>query len=203
MDGIIQKVDWKKVGGMLPAIVQDYKTAEVLMLGFMTEEALEKSIELGRVTFFSRSQNKFWTKGETSGNYLNIRQMALDCDQDTLLILADPLGDTCHLAQTSCFEEVSKNASWPFFSRLEKLIESRKGGEATSSYTASLYAAGTKRIAQKVGEEGVEVALAATVNDRDELISEMADLLYHATVLLHDQELSWIDVLEKLKARNR
>lgn len=203
MDGIIQKVDWKKVGGMLPAIVQDYKTAEVLMLGFMTEEALEKSIKLGRVTFFSRSQNKLWTKGETSGNYLNIRQMALDCDQDTLLILADPLGDTCHLAQTSCFEEVSKNASWPFFSRLEKLIESRKGGEARSSYTASLYAAGTKRIAQKVGEEGVEVALAATVNDRDELISEMADLLYHATVLLHDQELSWIDVLEKLKARNR
>lgn len=203
MKAIINKVNWEKTAGMLPAIVQDYSTAEVLMLGFMTKEALEKTIESGKVTFFSRSQNKLWTKGETSGNFLNVVEMTLDCDQDTLLVLANPVGDTCHLEQTSCFESVSKNVPWAFFSRLEKMLESRKGADPKSSYTASLYASGTKRMAQKVGEEGVEVALAATVNDREELISEMADLLYHSTVLLHDQELSWKEVLEKLKERNR
>lgn len=195
-------IDWKKVDGMLPAIVQDYQTAEVLMMGYMTPEALAKTLETKQVTFFSRSQNKLWTKGETSGNFLNAVEMALDCDQDTLLILANPVGETCHLGETSCFESASKKASWVFFSRLEKLLDARKSADPESSYTARLYASGTKRMAQKVGEEGVEVALAATVNDRDELICEAADLLYHATVLLHDQDLAWEDVLNKLKERH-
>lgn len=195
-------IDWEKVDGMLPAIVQDYQTAEVLMMGYMTPEALAKTFDTKQVTFFSRSQNKLWTKGETSGNFLNAVEMALDCDQDTLLILANPVGETCHLGETSCFESVSKKASWVFFSRLEKLLDARKSADPESSYTARLYASGTKRMAQKVGEEGVEVALAATVNDRDELICEAADLLYHTTVLLHDQDLAWEDVLNKLKERH-
>ncbi|GGZ74697.1 hypothetical protein GCM10007161_01860 [Ignatzschineria indica] len=200
---LIRAVNWEKVEHLLPVIVQDYNSAEVLMLGYMDAEALEMSITQGRVTFFSRTKERLWTKGESSGNYLQIVDYALDCDQDTLLILAKPKGPTCHLGEISCFESSSKNVPWVFFSRLEALLASRKGGDPAESYTASLYAKGTKRIAQKVGEEGVEVALAATVHDADEVISEMADLLYHATVLLQDQELSWGDVLAKLEERNR
>ena len=199
---LIAAVNWEKVEHLLPVIVQDYDSAEVLMLGYMNAEALEMSLTEGRVTFFSRTKERLWTKGESSGNYLTIVDYALDCDQDTLLVLARPEGPTCHLGDISCFESRSKEVPWVFFSRLESLLAARKGGDPTESYTASLYAKGTKRIAQKVGEEGVEVALAATVHDADEVISEMADLLYHATVLLQDQELSWIDVLAKLQERN-
>ncbi|MHC5225035.1 bifunctional phosphoribosyl-AMP cyclohydrolase/phosphoribosyl-ATP diphosphatase HisIE [Ignatzschineria sp. LJL83] len=199
---IINAVNWQKVDHLLPVIVQDYVTAEVLMLGFMDEEALKKTISTNKVTFFSRTKQRLWTKGEESGNFLNVVDYTLDCDQDTLLILAKPIGPTCHLGTTSCFEAASKTAPWVFFSRLEKLLESRKNEDPNTSYTASLYAKGTKRIAQKVGEEGVEVALAATVHDKDEVVSEMADLLYHATVLLHDQDLAWEDVLAKLNERH-
>ena len=181
---IINAVNWQKVDNLLPVIVQDYVTAEVLMLGFMNEEALQKTFSTNKV------------------NFLNVVDYTLDCDQDTLLILAKPIGSTCHLGTTSCFESASKTAPWVFFSRLEKLLESRKNEDPGTSYTASLYAKGTKRIAQKVGEEGVEVALAATVHDKDEVVSEMADLLYHATVLLHDQGLAWEDVLAKLNERH-
>lgn len=201
-DTIISMIDWKKVDNLMPVIVQDYRSAEVLMLGYMNPEALTKTLETAKVTFFSRTKARLWTKGEESGNFLNVVDYAVDCDSDTLLVLANPIGPTCHLGDTSCFEAVSRKVPWVFFSRLENLLESRKNDDPETSYTASLYAKGTKRIAQKVGEEGVEVALAATVQDKDEVISEMADLMYHATVLLHDQGLAWEDVLAKLNERH-
>lgn len=199
---IVEMVDWQKVDNLLPVIVQDYQSAEVLMLGFMNREALTQTLETSMVTFFSRTKNRLWTKGEESGNFLNVIDYTLDCDNDTLLILANPIGPTCHLGDISCFEAVSRKVPWVFFSRLESLLEARKNDDPATSYTASLYAKGTKRIAQKVGEEGVEVALAATVQDKEEVISEMADLMYHATVLLHDQGLAWEDVLTKLNERH-
>ncbi len=199
---MIEMIDWQKVENLLPVIVQDYVTAEVLMLGFMNQEALTKTLETSKVTFFSRTKQRLWTKGEESGNFLNVIDYTLDCDNDTMLILANPIGPTCHLGDISCFETVSCKVPWVFFSRLEKLLEARKNEDPETSYTASLYAKGAKRIAQKVGEEGVEVALAATVQDREEVISEMADLMYHATVLLHDQGLAWEDVLAKLNERH-
>lgn len=198
------KINWQKVDGLLPVIVQNVQTCEVLMLGYMNQEALAKTLAEKKVTFFSRTKQRLWTKGETSGNFLNVVDMSLDCDKDTLLILANPIGETCHTGAESCFHqfETSEQPDWIFFSKLERLIASRKGADPQSSYTAELYAKGTKRIAQKVGEEGVETALAATVKDREETICEAADLAYHLTVLLQDANLSWADVIGKLKARH-
>ncbi len=185
-------------------IIQNATTCEVLMLGYMNQEALEKTLAEKRVTFFSRTKNRLWTKGETSGNFLNVVDYSLDCDNDALLILVNPIGETCHTGAESCFYqfEHSTQPDWIFFSKLERLIASRKNTDPTSSYTAQLYAKGTKRIAQKVGEEGVETALAATVKDRNETICEAADLAYHLTVLLQDADLSWADVIAKLKERH-
>ncbi|MEE3607600.1 bifunctional phosphoribosyl-AMP cyclohydrolase/phosphoribosyl-ATP diphosphatase HisIE [Avibacterium paragallinarum] len=198
-------IDWQKVNGLLPVIVQNATTCEVLMLGYMNAEALEKTLAERKVTFYSRTKQRLWTKGETSGHFLNVVDMSLDCDNDTLLILADPIGETCHTGAESCFHQFeNKNEpDWIFFSKLERLIASRKGADPESSYTAHLYSRGTKRIAQKVGEEGVETALAATVKDREETICEAADLAYHLTVLLQDAELSWADVIGKLKERHQ
>ncbi|SMB78191.1 phosphoribosyl-ATP pyrophosphatase /phosphoribosyl-AMP cyclohydrolase [Pasteurella testudinis DSM 23072] len=200
----MQKIDWQKVDNLLPVIVQNAVTCEVLMLGYMNLEALEKTVTESKVTFFSRTKQRLWTKGETSGNFLNVVDMSLDCDNDTLLILANPIGETCHTGAESCFHQFTdKNQpDWIFFSKLERLIAERKGADPDSSYTAHLYSRGTKRIAQKVGEEGVETALAATVKDRNETICEAADLAYHLTVLLQDAELSWADVIGKLKERH-
>lgn len=199
------KINWQKVGGLLPVIVQNATTCEVLMLGYMNVEALEKTLAERKVTFYSRTKQRLWTKGESSGHFLNVVDMSLDCDNDTLLILVDPIGETCHTGAESCFHQFeNKNEpDWIFFSKLERLIASRKGADPESSYTAHLYARGTKRIAQKVGEEGVETALAATVKDREETICEAADLAYHLTVLLQDANLSWADVIGKLKARHQ
>ena len=197
-------IDWDKVNGLLPVIVQDAVRGTVLMLGYMNAEALVKTQNEGRVTFYSRSKQRLWTKGETSGHYLGVCAMSLDCDNDTLLILAEPQGPTCHTGAASCFHAFDGESAsgWRFLAQLETLIKSRKGADPASSYTASLYAAGTKRIAQKVGEEGVETALAATVGDRDETINEAADLTYHLTVLLQDAGLSWADVIAKLRERH-
>ncbi|MFQ1021971.1 bifunctional phosphoribosyl-AMP cyclohydrolase/phosphoribosyl-ATP diphosphatase HisIE [Avibacterium paragallinarum] len=198
-------IDWQKVNGLLPVIVQNATTCEVLMLGYMNAEALEKTLAERKVTFYSRTKQRLWTKGETSGHFLNVVDMSLDCDNDTLLILADPIGETCHTGAESCFHQFeNKNEpDWIFFSKLERLIASRKGADPESSYTAHLYSCGTKRIAQKVGEEGVETALAATVKDREETICEAADLAYHLTILLQDANLSWADVIGKLKERHQ
>ncbi len=198
-----EKINWQKINGLIPVIIQDAKSCEVLMLGFMDEKALEKSLESKKVVFFSRTKNRLWMKGEESGNFLNIVDLSLDCDNDTLLILVDPIGATCHIGNISCFENVSKSADFVFLARLEKLINSRKNADENTSYTAKLFKKGTKRIAQKVGEEGVETALAATVKDKDELICEAADLMYHLSVLLADANLSFSDVIAKLKERHK
>lgn len=203
MNEMIQSINWQKVNHLLPVIVQDFSTSEVLMLGYMNEEALRESIRQKKVVFFSRTKQRLWLKGEESGNFLHIVEMGLDCDKDTLLILTHPQGPTCHTGSISCFENTSKKSDFVFLSRLEKLINSRKNADENSSYTAELFKKGTKRIAQKVGEEGVETALAACVKDKFELKNESADLMYHLAVLLADANLSLNDVICVLKERNR
>ena len=197
-------LDWHKSGGLIPAIIQDADSGQVLMLGYMNRDALAHTLESGRVTFYSRSKQRLWTKGETSGHYLHLKGISADCDSDTLLILATPVGATCHTGAQSCFHQFDGAAEpdWVFFARLERLIAARKNADPESSYTASLYAAGSKRIAQKVGEEGVETALAAATGDKEETINEAADLTYHLTVLLQHADLSWADVIGKLKERH-
>lgn len=194
---------WDKVDGLMPAIVQNAQSGKVMMMGYMTPEALAKTQETGHVTFFSRSKKRLWTKGETSGNTLNLVAIQADCDSDTLLVQANPIGPTCHTGTETCWGEDAAESPLAFIADLEQVIESRKGAPADSSYTASLYANGTKRIAQKVGEEGVETALAATVNDDEETLNESADLLYHLLVLLQHQGLSLAQVVDVLKSRHK
>lgn len=196
----IEALNWEKVGGLIPAIIEDAVSGRVLMLGYMNKEALEKTLKTRQVTFFSRTKNRLWTKGETSGNFLNLVDLAADCDNDTLLVLVNAVGPTCHLGNTSCFGKLQ--SKWEFLRELEKLLASRKGADPAASYTASLYARGTKRIAQKVGEEGVETALAATVHDKEELKNEAADLVYHLLVLLQAEGLELSDVIGILRERH-
>ncbi len=196
------QIQWEKVKGLLPVIVQHHQTQQVLMLGYMTLEALNHTLETQKVTFWSRTKARLWTKGEVSGHVLVVKEAALDCDHDTLLIQADPQGPTCHLGTTTCFQPETPPNPLHFLTQLETVLGERKHADPTTSYTASLFAKGTKRIAQKVGEEGVEVALAATVNDKEELINESADLLYHLMVLLQDQEVSLNDVIHQLQSRH-
>lgn len=194
-------LDWQKTDGLLPVIVQHQVSGEVLMLGYMNQEALTVTEQTGHVTFWSRTKRRLWIKGESSGHYLEVLQITADCDNDTLLILARPAGPTCHLGTSSCFPKV--NSDWHFLWQLEQLLAVRKTADPASSYTASLYASGTKRIAQKVGEEGVETALAATVGDRHELTNEAADLLYHLIVLLQDQDLDLSTIINTLRQRHQ
>ena len=198
----INSIAWSKVNNLLPVIVQDFKSCEVLMLGYMNEEALRESLKQKKVVFYSRTKQRLWLKGEESGHYLNIVEMGLDCDKDTLLVLANPVGATCHTGSISCFEETSKKGDFAFLSRLERLINSRKNGDTSKSYTSELFAKGTKRIAQKVGEEGVETALAAASGDKNELLNEGADLLFHLCVLLADKNVNLNEIITILKERN-
>jgi phosphoribosyl-ATP pyrophosphohydrolase/phosphoribosyl-AMP cyclohydrolase len=195
------QLDWVKTDNLLPVIVQHAVSGEVLMLGYMNQEALAATEQSGKVTFFSRTKQRLWTKGESSGHFLNVVSITPDCDNDTLLILANPIGPTCHLGNNSCFHPASSD--WGFLYQLEQLLASRKTASPESSYTAKLYASGTKRIAQKVGEEGVETALAATVNDREELTNEASDLIYHLLVLLQDQDLDLSKVIGRLRERHQ
>ncbi|WP_416412109.1 bifunctional phosphoribosyl-AMP cyclohydrolase/phosphoribosyl-ATP diphosphatase HisIE [Pantoea sp. App145] len=197
----LANLDWVKTAGMMPAIVQHTVSGEVLMHGYMNEEALQKTLTDGNVTFFSRTKNRLWTKGETSGHFLKVVSITPDCDNDTLLVLVNPIGPTCHLGTSSCFSPAAPD--WTFLYQLEQLLAERKSADPASSYTAKLYASGTKRIAQKVGEEGVETALAATVNDRFELTNEASDLIYHLLVLLQDQDLDLSAIINNLRARHK
>lgn len=197
----INQLDWQKVDNLMPVIIQHAISGDVLMLGYMNQEALNHTLATKKVTFYSRTKERLWTKGETSGNFLNVVNIAADCDNDTLLILADPIGPTCHTGSNSCFTAIQSD--WGFLFELEQLLASRKSADPASSYTAKLYHDGTKRIAQKVGEEGVETALAATVHDREELKNESADLVYHLLVLLQDQNLNLSDVISILKSRHK
>lgn len=201
---LVERIDWQKVDGLIPAIVQDFDSSQVLMMGYMNPEALEVTLTTKQVTFYSRSKQRLWTKGEASGHVLHLRNLALDCDQDTLLVKVNPIGPTCHTGTTTCWDGDSQEESqMVWLHQLEQLLAARQSADPESSYTASLYASGTKRIAQKVGEEGVEVALAAATGDKAELISESADLIYHLLVLLQDQGLALSDVIDKLKQRHQ
>jgi phosphoribosyl-ATP pyrophosphohydrolase/phosphoribosyl-AMP cyclohydrolase len=197
----IADLAWVKMDNMLPCIVQNAQSGKVLMQGFMTQDALEKTLNTGLVTFYSRSKQRLWTKGEESGNSLNLVEITSDCDNDSLLALVNPVGPTCHTGAETCWFDGTA-PSFSFIAELEQVIASRKGADPDSSYTAHLYSKGIKRIAQKVGEEGVETALAATVKDLDELKNESADLLYHLIVLLQASELSLEDVINVLKQRH-
>lgn len=196
----IETLDWDKNAGLIPAVIEDAVSGRVLMLAYMNRESLQKTLETKRVTFFSRSKGRLWMKGETSGNFLNLVDLAADCDKDTLLVTVNAEGPACHLGTTSCFGDLQSR--WQFLRDLEVLLASRKGADPATSYTASLYARGTKRIAQKVGEEGVETALAATVHDREELRNEAADLVYHLLVLLQAENLELADVIDILRERH-
>jgi phosphoribosyl-ATP pyrophosphohydrolase/phosphoribosyl-AMP cyclohydrolase len=195
------KLDWDKVDGLMPAVVQDAGTGRVLMLGYMNAEALEKTRATGHVTFFSRSKQRLWTKGETSGHSLELVRLRADCDGDTLLVEAVPHGPTCHLGTDTCFgDDFAPPAG--FLAQLERIVAARRGTDPQASYTARLLARGVKRCAQKVGEEGVEVALAAAAGDTDELVGESADLLYHLLVVLAASDVSLEEVLAELQRRH-
>ncbi|KIO35648.1 bifunctional phosphoribosyl-AMP cyclohydrolase/phosphoribosyl-ATP diphosphatase HisIE [Shewanella sp. cp20] len=192
-------LDWEKQQGLLPAVVQNHLTGKVLMLGYMDKAALAQTLTSGKVTFFSRSKQRLWTKGETSGNTLDLIAIDSDCDNDSLLVQVIPNGPTCHLERESCWPD---GEAHPFIDNLANLIASRKGQDAKSSYTAHLFERGTKRIAQKVGEEGLETALAAATHDKEELVNEASDLIYHLLVLLEDQQLSLSDITANLLKRH-
>ena len=195
-----QEPDWTKGAGLVPAIVQHCATGEVLMLGYMNEEALEKTKAEGRVTFFSRSQNRLWTKGETSGNYLIVNEIREDCDNDTLLIKALPQGPTCHTGATTCFSEETPKG---FIYELEKVIEQRIEAKTEGSYTSRLFNSGVNKVAQKVGEEAVELVIEAKDNNIDLFKNEAADLLYHFLILLKTKALKLEDIEGVLKGRHK
>ena len=192
---------WERMDGMIPAIVQDSASGEVRMLGYMNRAALDATIATGFVTFFSRSRNKLWRKGETSGNTLALVSIAKDCDGDALLVTATPNGPTCHNGTTSCFGD-NQATGTGFIAELERILTARAKADPATSYTARLLGEGVKRIAQKVGEEGVETALAGVAGDDAEVASEAADLTYHLTLLLHARDLSWAPVVGELRRRH-
>jgi phosphoribosyl-ATP pyrophosphohydrolase/phosphoribosyl-AMP cyclohydrolase len=199
----IDELAWRKMDGLLPAIVQDAFDGRVLMQGYMNREALQTSLDNSRVTFWSRSRDELWTKGDTSGNTLNLIAVHADCDRDCLLVLATPDGPTCHLGTDSCFDTTAAvTPQLAFLAGLERLVCERDEQRPEGSYTTALFTAGVKRIAQKVGEEGVETALAATAGDQEELLNESADLLYHLLVLLRARDASLSDVISVLQSRH-
>ena len=196
----MMNLDWEKVNGLMPAIIQDYETLEVLMLGYMSEEALKISQSSGFATFYSRTRKTLWTKGETSGNKLTIKNIIHDCDKDTLLILAKNSGPTCHLNNNSCF--IGAPSSSSVLDELEETIDARFKEANISSYTFQLYRDGIKEIAKKITEEAGEVSISA-VTDDGRVIDESADLMYHLLVMLRKLNLSHSDVLQELKNRSR
>jgi len=200
----IEQLAWMKNDGLLPAVVQDAQTSQVLMLGYMNRDALRETLTNKRVTFYSRSKARLWTKGETSGHFLDLVSIAADCDSDTLLITAHAHGPTCHNGTQSCFgDEIASDArQLSFLNRLESVIAQRLADRPEGSYTARLWAQGPTRIAQKVGEEGVEVALAAVTQADDRLIGESADLLFHLALLLKSRNLSLNAVVHELERRH-
>ena len=194
------KLDWEKVNGLIPAIIQDHQTLQFLMLGYMNKEALEISQSTGLATFFSRTRQKLWTKGETSGNNLKIKKIMHDCDNDTLLVLAENNGPTCHLGRNSCFED--SPSSLNEIDKLEEMIDLRFKEADLSSYTYQLFKGGIKEMAKKVTEEAGEVSIAAVTND-GRVIDETADLIYHLLVTLRKLNLSFSDVLDELNVRSK
>ncbi len=202
----LDELDWTKSGGLLPAVVQDATSGAVLMLGYMNREALTQTLSTGRAVFYSRTRQRLWLKGETSGNYLNVVGIHADCDRDSLLVLATPTGPVCHEGTPTCFTQPATAAEpLAFFAELEAIIGRRiaqNPQDTATSYTARLLAEGPARIAQKIGEEGVEVALAAVGSDDARIVSETADLAYHLLLLLKSRNLSLGQVAQELKSRH-
>ena len=194
------KLDFEKMGGLIPAIVQDYNTNKVLMLGFMNEEAYEETKATGKVTFFSRTKNRIWMKGETSGNTLQVVTIAADCDNDTLLIRAIPAGAVCHTGSKTCFNGRETEG---FIKELQSVIQGRHREMPEGSYTTKLFTKGVNKIAQKVGEEAVETVIEAIDGNNERLVYEASDLIYHLLVLLENQGLSLTDIEEELTRRHK
>ncbi len=199
----INSLDFEKVNGLMPAIIQDAESHQVLMLGYMNREALQKTLDEERVTFFSRSKQRLWTKGETSGNYLDLVDIQQDCDEDTLLILAHPHGHTCHTGEECCFyrKDFKPAQNLNFLNELEALIISRKKEMPEGSYTTSLFKDGIDKIAQKVGEEAVETIIEAKNKDHN-LVDETSDLIYHLLVLLAEKDVPLQSIVDNLKERH-
>ena len=198
------RIDWDKDGGLVPAIIQDVDSGAVLMLGYMNREALTATLARGRVVFFSRTRQRLWEKGETSGNHLSVAEIRLDCDADTLLVLARPAGPTCHTGDRTCFgtEPLTRAEPLTFLAQLENVIAERINEAPEGSYTARLYARGVRRVAQKVGEEGLEVALAGAGEADPQLIAESADLLFHLLLLLRSRAIPLAAVVDELRQRH-
>lgn len=196
------KIDFEKMGGLVPAIIQDAKTRNVLMLGFMNKEAYEKTLETRHVTFWSRTRQTLWTKGETSGHFLNLVDMKIDCDNDTLLVRVNPIGPTCHTGTDTCWGEENVQPSLLFLTELQDFINKRKEEMPEGSYTTSLFNKGINKIAQKVGEEALETVIEATNGTADHLVYEASDLLYHLLVMLTEKGLRIEDVALELQKRH-
>lgn len=194
-------IDFEKVGGLVPAIVQDADSHMVLMLGYMNQEALDITLESKKVTFFSRTKGRIWTKGETSGNFLQVKSITVDCDNDTLLVKARPEGPVCHTGADTCFDEVNQSKTL-FIDHLRKIIKERKNNPSDQSYTASLFAKGINKIAQKVGEEAVEIVIEAKDNNKALFLGEAADLLFHYLVLLEAKDIELDEVMQLLIERH-
>lgn len=195
------KIDFEKTNGLVPAIIQDAKTKKVLMLGYMNEEALAKTQKTSRVTFYSRTKERLWTKGEESGNFLELVDLKVDCDNDTLLIQANPVGPTCHKGTDTCWGE-ENNSNFGFLSKLEAVIKDRHDNPDEKSYTSSLFKKGINKVAQKVGEEAVEVVIEAKDNSEELFLNESADLLYHYLILLRAKGYDLEDVVKVLEDRH-
>jgi phosphoribosyl-AMP cyclohydrolase / phosphoribosyl-ATP pyrophosphohydrolase len=198
-------LDWRRLDGLLPAVIQHAGSGKVLMLGYMNAEALEQTLKERRVTFYSRSRQRLWTKGESSGNYLSVVDLVADCDSDAILVQAEPAGPTCHLGTESCFAGAGRTTAerLVFLATLEEVIARRIEERPDDSYTTRLYGEGPGRIAQKLGEEGLELALAAVSRDDDAVLSESADLLYHLLLLLKSRGLSLASAVAELESRHR
>lgn len=194
---MIEKINWQKCNNLIPTIIQHHQTLEVLMMGFMNQEALKKTQDTNKVHFWSRTKNRLWMKGETSGNILHVVDIYLDCDSDTLLILVDSVGNTCHTNNKSCF-----NYKPNFLVEIEEIIHDRIQNQKTSSYTSELTSKGINKVAQKVGEEATEVVIAALNETNEEFIAECADLLFHLLILLKMKNFSIHDVIEIMKKRH-
>ncbi|MEY5047743.1 MAG: hypothetical protein RLZZ175_1102 [Bacteroidota bacterium] len=199
----IAEIDFEKQGGLIPAVVQDVQTSKVLMVGFMNKVALEKTVAEGKVTFFSRTKNRLWTKGETSNNFLMVKNIIVDCDKDTVLIKAEPVGPVCHTGADTCFNEPNKVDNTLFINQLKEVVKQRKAASPESSYTSSLFHKGINKVAQKVGEEAVELVIEAKDDNKELFLGEAADLLFHYLVLLEAKNYTLDEVLEVLKARHK
>lgn len=195
-------IDFNKMNGLIPAIVQDALSGKVLMQGYMNEEALAKTQETGMVTFFSRSKNRLWTKGETSGNFMELESLAVDCDGDAILVKANPIGPVCHTGADTCFSEVNTSKTG-FIDQLRAIIKDRKNNPSDQSYTASLFAKGINKVAQKVGEEAVEIVIEAKDDNKELFLGEAADLLFHYLVLLEAKGYELDEVMEVLMQRHK